>query len=116
MILTADLPNNTPIVLKAIKCNTGRYENFIHRYFVLWSEVMADRFNLEDRSIIANESIYKYYKKQWKLLVENKFVIEVGCYVKEGVEETSYYLELLSEYALQLEKNYPEPLFKQLEK
>lgn len=99
---------NRAIIMKALGYTDWGYDNLIHQFFVSWCEEMAMRFYHMNRDLIANETLYSYYKNQWKLLVEQKMMNEYGGYLKNGVQgcEKIYY-SYLYECATELENYYP---------
>lgn len=107
--------NNEPqkrfLVRKAIGMNPLLYDNFIHRNFVTWCEILSMKFFLVDRDLIASEAIFKYYLNQWAILVENKMISEYGAYIKKDLPDSGeIYTKVVREYARELENYYPASL------
>ena len=108
---------NRNIVRKAIGFHPLAYENLIHKYFVTWCEEMALRFYHNDRQLIQDEMLHKYYQTQWIILVENRLMKDYGLYMKKMLPDTAkFYYKILSEYAEDLEKHYPAILVRQPQK
>ena len=98
-------------VRKALGLDILGYGNFMHRHFVSWCEIISMKFRYQDRDLIANESILKYYQTQWAILVENRLINEYGSYIDKNIEDTySFYSKILCEYAEDLENYYPASL------
>ena len=108
----SDNPNRKTIST-ALGYNEWGYENLIHKHFVTWCEEMALRFFHSDRDLIQNERLYKYYQRQWSILVESQMMADYGEYLKKAIPETKeFYYNILCEYANDLENFYPASLLK----
>ena len=108
----SDNPNRNT-VCTALGYNEWGYENLIHKHFVTWCEEMALRFFHSDRDLIQNERLYKYYQRQWSILVESQMMADYGEYLKKAIPETKeFYYNILCEYANDLENFYPASLLK----
>ena len=103
--------NDRQLVRTAIGLNPLGYDNLIHRNFVTWCEALSMKFHYNDRDLIANDGLFKYYGNQWAILVENRLLLEYGDYVRKDIPDTyEFYYKILSEYAEDLEKYYPASL------
>ena len=104
-------PQNRALVRKAVGMSQLTYENLIHRFFVTWSEFMSIKFFYNDRDLIMNEALFKYYQTQWAILVENRMMQEYGEYLKKDIAETdNFYYKILRDYAEELDNYYPASL------
>jgi len=110
--MTTNNPNRQ-LTMNAIGYNVWGYDNFIHRFFVTWCEVMADKFFHKDRDLITNQALFNYYKTQWNILVENKFVREYAGYISNNIPDSQkIYHGIISEYGAELENYYPASILK----
>lgn len=106
-------PPNRQTVRIALGYNQWGYDNLIHKHFVTWCEEMALRFFHSDRDLIQNERLYKYYQKQWSILVENRMIADYGQYLIQQLPDTKeMYYNIICEYADDLENYYPAILMK----
>ncbi len=104
---------NRKTVRTALGYNEWGYENLIHKHFVTWCEEMALRFFHSDRDLIQSEMLYKYYQKQWSILVESRMMADYGDYLQKQLPDTKeMYYNILCEYADDLENYYPASLLK----
>lgn len=100
--------------MKAIGFNEFHYDNLIHKFFVTWCEVIALKFYHNDRDLIADERLYKYYQRQWQIFVEAKFIKDYTPYLAQNLKgATKTYYEIVADYALELEKYYPASLVRE---
>lgn len=104
---------NRILMMRALGYNEWGYENLIHQFYVTWCEAMALKFFHRDRDLIANESLYNYYKRQWQILVETRMMHEYGRYLKNNIPDTARtYYKFIHEFAMELENYYPASLIK----
>ncbi|AZB07472.1 hypothetical protein EG344_00755 [Chryseobacterium sp. G0162] len=110
--MTTNNANRQP-TMNAIGYNEWGYDNLIHRFFVTWCEVMADKFFYKDRDLINSAALFNYYKTQWSILVENKFVREYGGYISNNIPDSQkIYHGIICEYGNELENYYPASILK----
>lgn len=115
MTLINNNPNNPnrAALKRALGYNDWGYENLIHQFYVTWCEAMALKFFHKDRDLIASESLFAYYQKQWQILVENRMINEYGRYLENKIPnaEKTYY-RFIYEMAMELENYYPASIIK----
>lgn len=100
--------------MKAIGLIEWHYDNLIHKFFVTWCEVIAQKFYHNDRDLIADERLYNYYKRQWSIFVENRFIKDYSPYLVQNLKGASKtYYEIVASYALELERYYPASLIRE---
>lgn len=109
-------PNRTT-TMNAIGYSEWGYDNLIHQYFVTWCEAIADKFYYQGRDLITNESLWKYYQRQWHILVECQMVNDYGSYMAAKIPDTNrFFYNLLCGYANELENYYPASLLRAKQK
>ncbi|OBS12567.1 hypothetical protein ATE49_04925 [Elizabethkingia miricola] len=102
------------VTIGAIGYTDHYYDNLIHKFFVTWCEAMAIRFYHNDRDLINSEALWKYYRNQWGLLVERRFVREYSGYLTKDIEDSrEIYYKQICDYAYELEDYYPASLLKE---
>lgn len=110
---SSDNPNRLT-TMKAIALNEWNYDNLIHKFFVTWCEAIALKFYHNDRDLIADERLFNYYKKQWEISVENRFVRDYAPYLAQSLRGASKtYYSIVASYAIDLERFYPASLIRE---
>lgn len=113
MTILNQKPNNPNriLIMRALGYNDWGYDNLIHQFYVTWCEAMALKFYHKDRDLIANETLFNYYQRQWQILVETRMMHEYGRYLKTNIPDAAKtYYKFIHEFAMELENYYPASL------
>lgn len=101
-------------ITKALGINLKTYDDVRSAEFSHWCSRIALEHNLSHRSLLLNQTLYKWYLTQWVNDVELPFTNELKTYLDASIFDPAAYQDLFWEYPKRIHEYYPQQLLKKL--
>lgn len=100
-------------IIKLIGTDQDMYSDVLFEYFFNWCAVKCV-FNIPLKLLVNNESLYKWYYKQWQTYVEDAFINDFKNDIAAVDNNTVVFKELFKTYPPEINNFYPHVILKMI--